>query len=83
MRHIIIIILRLLTRVQHDIRGDSFPNMTIILAITSGYVSLRECTLPTGRQRMRNEIISLPESNDLQARDAGDTELSDSYQKTF
>ena len=30
-----------------------------------------------------SQIISLPQSNDLQARDAGDTELSDSYQKTF
>ena len=29
------------------------------LAITSGYVSLREYTLPTGRQWMRDEIISL------------------------
>ena len=57
--------------------------MTIILAITSGYVSLRECTLPTGRQKMRNEIISLPESNDPQVRDAGDLELSDNYQNTF
>ena len=26
------------------------------LAITSGYVSLCECTLPTGHQRMRDEI---------------------------
>ena len=29
------------------------------LAVTSGYVSLRDCTLPNGRQRMRDEIISL------------------------
>ena len=29
------------------------------LALTPGYGSLLECTLPTGRQRMRDEIISL------------------------
>ena len=29
------------------------------LAVTSGYVNLHDCTFPTGRQRMRDEIISL------------------------
>ena len=35
------------------------------IAITSGYVSLRECILPTRHQRMRDEIIFLSaNSND-------------------
>ena len=29
------------------------------LAVTLGYASLRDCTLPTGYQKMRDEIISL------------------------
>ena len=43
------------------------PQFTIAesIAITSGYVSLRECTLPTRHQRMRDEIIFLSaNSND-------------------
>ena len=47
-----------------EISSQTPPFSPESIAITSGYVSLQECTLPTRYQRLRDEIILSADSND-------------------